>query len=138
MLFALAVIAKIGYIQFVEGRKWAAMGERISFDYKRVKATRGNIYSDNGSLLATSLPFYKIAFDATIPKDEIFKEGVDSLAWHLATFFKDKTKSEYKRMLIDARTTGKQYIILNRRKIDYQEKKMMMRWPIIREGRLRG
>lgn len=138
MLFALAVIAKIGYIQFVEGPKWAAMGERISFDYKRVKATRGNIYSDNGSLLATSLPFYKIAFDATIPKDEIFKEGVDSLAWHLATFFKDKTKSEYKRMLIDARTTGKQYIILNRRKIDYQEKKMMMRWPIIREGRLRG
>jgi cell division protein FtsI (penicillin-binding protein 3) len=138
MLFAIAVIAKIGHIQFVEGEKWAAMGERISFDYKRVKATRGNIYSDNGSLLATSLPFYKIAFDATIPKDEIFKEGVDSLAWHLATFFKDRSKADYRRMLIDARETGKQYVILNRRKINYQEKKMMMRWPIIREGRLRG
>jgi hypothetical protein len=25
------------HIQFVEGEKWAAMGERISFDYKRVK-----------------------------------------------------------------------------------------------------
>ena len=61
MLFAVAVVAKISHIQFVEGKKWAAMGERISFDYKRVKATRGNIYSDNGSLLATSLPFYKIS-----------------------------------------------------------------------------
>jgi cell division protein FtsI (penicillin-binding protein 3) len=50
-----------------------AMGERISFDYKRVKATRGNIYSDNGSLLATSLPFYKVAFDATQPKKSIQK-----------------------------------------------------------------
>ena len=137
-LFAIGVVVKIGHIQFAEGEKWASMGERISFDYKRVEATRGNIYSDNGSLLATSLPFYKIAFDATIPKDEVFRKGVDSLAWHLAIFFRDKSKLEYKRMLIDARETGKQYIILNRRKINYQEKKRMMDWPIIREGRLRG
>ena len=138
MLFAVAVIVKVGHIQLAEGEKWAAMGERISFDYKRVKATRGNIYSDNGSLLATSLPFYKIAFDATIPKDEVFKKGVDSLAWRLAVFFKDKSQNDYKQMLLDARETGKQYIILNRRKINFQEKKMMMGWPIIREGRLRG
>ena len=76
-LFAIAVVVKIGHIQMVEGERWTAMGERITFDYKRVKATRGNIYSDNGSLLATSLPFYKIAFDATIPTDEVFKAGVD-------------------------------------------------------------
>jgi cell division protein FtsI (penicillin-binding protein 3) len=69
VLFAIAVVIKTAHIQFVEGEKWAAMGERISFDYKRVKATRGNIYSDNGSLLATDLPFYKVAFDATLPKE---------------------------------------------------------------------
>lgn len=137
-LFAIAIIGKISHIQFAEGKKWAAMGERVSFDYKRVKATRGNIYSDNGSLLATSLPFYKVAFDATLPKDGIFKAGVDSLAWHLSTFFKDKSQKDYRRMLIDARETGKQYIIINRKKIDYQDKKNMMTWPIFREGRLRG
>jgi cell division protein FtsI (penicillin-binding protein 3) len=137
-LFAIAVLARIGHIQFAEGEKWAAMGERISFDYKRVKATRGNIYSDNGSLLATSLPFYKVAFDATQPRENIFKAGVDSLAWHLAKFFKDKSRTDYKRMLIDARETGKQYIILNRKHIDYQDKKRMMQWPIFREGRLGG
>jgi len=138
LLFAVAVIAKMSHVQFVEGEKWAAMGERISFDYKTVKATRGNIYSDNGSLLATSLPFYKVAFDATQPKDEVFRLGVDSLAWHLAKFFKDRSKEDYKRMLIDARETGKQYVIVNRQRVDFQEKKMMMEWPIFREGRLRG
>jgi cell division protein FtsI (penicillin-binding protein 3) len=138
VIFAVAIVAKTGHIQFVEGEKWAAMGERISFDYKRVKATRGNIYSDNGSLLATSLPFYKIAFDATLPSDEVFKKGVDSLALNLSRFFKDKSKIDYKRMLTDAREARKQYIILNRMKIDYQDKKAMMTWPIIREGRLRG
>jgi cell division protein FtsI (penicillin-binding protein 3) len=138
LLFAIAIVAKISHIQFVEGEKWAAMGERISFDYKRVKATRGNIYSDNGSLLATSLPFYKVAFDATLPKEDVFKKGIDSLSWRLATFFKDRSQKDYKRMLIDARETGKQYIVLNRKHIDYQDKKAMMKWPIFREGRLRG
>jgi cell division protein FtsI (penicillin-binding protein 3) len=138
VLFAVAVVIKTGHIQFVEGEKWAKMGERISFDYKRVKATRGNIYSDNGSLLATSLPFYKIAFDASLPKEEVFNKGVDSLAYHLSRFFKDKSKEDYRRMLVDARKSHKQYIILNRSRIDYQDKKMMMEWPIFREGRLRG
>ncbi len=137
-MFAIAVVVKTGHIQFAEGEKWAAMGERISFDYKRVKATRGNIYSDNGSLLATSLPFYKVAFDATQPKDEVFKKGVDSLAYHLSRFFGDKSRKDYRHMLQDARATDKQYIVLSRKRINYQEKKMMMEWPIFREGRLRG
>ena len=138
IIFAVGIVAKTAQIQFAEGEEWAAMGERISFDYKRVKATRGNIYSDNGSLLATSLPFYKVAFDATMPSNEIFKKGVDSLALNLSKFFKDKSKTEYKRILLDARSSGKQYIVLNRKRIDYQEKKKMMTWPIFREGRFRG
>lgn len=138
VIFAVAIVVKTAHIQFAEGEEWAAMGERISFDYKRVKATRGNIYSDNGSLLATSLPFYKVAFDATLPKDGIFKNGVDSLALNLSRFFRDKSKTEYKRILLDARAAGKQYIFLNRKQIDYQDKKRMMTWPIFREGRLRG
>ena len=138
VLFAIAVVVKTAHIQFAEGEEWAAMGERISFDYKRVKATRGNIYSDNGSLLATSLPFYKVAFDATLPSDEIFKNGLDSLAYNLSRFFRDKSKTEYRRILLDARASKKQYIILNRKRIDYQEKKKMMTWPIFREGRIGG
>ena len=138
LLFAIAVVVKINHIQMVQGEKWVTMGEQISFDYKKVKATRGNIYSDNGSLLATSLPFYKVAFDATLPNEKIFDAGVDSLARKLSAFYKDKPYLEYKRMLIDARRAGKQYIIVNRKQIGYQDKKMMAEWPIFREGRLRG
>jgi len=138
LLFAIAVVVRIAYIQLVEGEKWIAMGEASMFDYRKVKATRGNIYSDNGSLLATSLPFYKVAFDATLPKAEIFNTGIDSLSLLLSTFYRDKTPREYKHMLTDARKQGRQYIIINRRQIDYQEKKLMETWPIFREGRYRG
>jgi cell division protein FtsI (penicillin-binding protein 3) len=41
-------------------------------------------------------------------------------------------------MLVDARESGKQYILPNKKRIDYQDKKEMMTWPIFREGRLGG
>jgi len=138
VVFAISVGAKIGHIQFVEGDEWRKMSEEINFDYKKVKATRGNIYSDNGSLLATSLPFYKVAIDPTLAKDEIFKKGIDSLAMMLSRYYKDRSATDYKQMLKDARATGKQYIVLNRKQINYQTKKDMMKWPIIREGRYKG
>jgi Cell division protein FtsI/penicillin-binding protein 2 len=138
VIFAICVAAKIGHIQIVEGEKWAKMSEEINFDYKKVKATRGNIYSDNGSLLATSLPFYKVAIDPTLAKDEMFKAGVDSLSMMLSRFYKDKSATDYKQMLIDARSAGKQYIVINRKQINYQSKKEMMKWPIFPWWSLQG
>ena len=138
LVFALCVSAKIGHIQFVEGEKWAKMSEEINFDYKKVKATRGNIYSDNGSLLATDLPFYRVAIDPTLAKDQIFRKGIDSLSIMLSRFYKDRSAKDYKELLKDARATGKQYLTLNRRQINYLTKKEMMRWPIFRDGRYKG
>lgn len=138
VLFAICVAAKIGHVQVVEGDKWAKMAEEIMFDFKTVKATRGNIYSDNGSLLATSLPFYKVAMDPTLAKKEIFDRGVDSLALLLSRHYKDRSQQDYKELLIDGRATGKQYLIINRKQINYQTKKEMSAWPIFREGRYKG
>lgn len=138
VIFAICVAAKVGHIQVVEGDKWIRMGNEISFDYKKVKATRGNIYSDNGSLLATSLPFYKVAMDPTLVKSEVFREGIDSLSFLLSRYYKDRSAVDYKRLILDSRESGKQYIIINRKQINYQAKKEMSHWPIFREGRLRG
>jgi cell division protein FtsI (penicillin-binding protein 3) len=138
VVFAICVAAKIGHIQIVEGEKWTKMAEEIMFDYKIVKATRGNIYSDNGSLLATDLPFYKVAIDPTLAKKEIFDQGIDSLSMLLSRYYKDKSSTDYKQMLKDARSTGKQYLIVNRKQINYQTKKEMQTWPIFRGGRYKG
>lgn len=138
VVFALCVAAKVGHIQFAEGEKWAKMADEVMFDYKTVKATRGNIYSDNGSLLATSLPFYKVAIDPTLARKEIFDAGIDSLAFLLSRYYKDRSARDYKQLLKDARSAGRQYVVLNRKQINYQTKKMMTAWPIFREGRYRG
>ena len=138
LLFGIAVIVKMSHIQFVDGEEWTKLSEQITFDYKKIKATRGNIYSDNGSLLATDLPFYKVALDPRLAKDKIFKNGIDSLAMLLARYYKDKSATEYKRMIQDARAANRQYIVLNRKQINYQTKKIMSEWPIFRNGRYGG
>lgn len=122
----------------IEGAMWAKMAEETMFDYKKIKATRGNIYSDNESLLATSLPFYKVAIDPTLAREEVFKKGIDTLSQQLAKFYKDRSAKEYKEMLKDARASGKQYLTINRKQINYLSKKEMTSWPIFREGRYKG
>ncbi len=76
--------------------------------------------------------------DPTLVKDEIFKKDIDSLSWLLSRYYKDRSATDYKRMFRDARETGKRYVIINRKQINYQTKKEMSSWPIFREGRLRG
>lgn len=138
VLFAGAVVYRIFYLQRIEGDKWNKMAEQISLRYLPVKATRGNIYSDNGSLLATSLPFYKVAFDPSQPDDDLLKSNLDSLSFLLSTTFKDNSAREYRRRILEARKDKRRYMLLSRVEINYQQKKRMQEWPLFREGRNRG
>lgn len=135
---ACAIPYKIAVVQLQEGEKWKAKAEQVNFQYREVPATRGNIYATDGSLLATSLPFYRVAIDPTVVKDQKFKSGIDSLSRLLSGFYKDKSATAYKRMIQDARGDKKRYLVLNRKQIGYQEMQKMTQWPIFREGRAGG
>ena len=137
-LFSAAVAYRIFSLQFVEGSKWREVAASTSLQYRTIKATRGNIYSDNGSLLATSLPFYKVSMDPTIATDELFRQSIDSLSIRLSRFFGDRTPTEYKQKITNARKAKRQYLLLNRVQIGYQDKKNMESWPLFREGRYKG
>jgi cell division protein FtsI (penicillin-binding protein 3) len=137
-LFSGAVAWKISHIQYQEGAKWRALEQERRISYQPVPATRGNIYSDNESIMATSLPFYRVAWDPAVVDDEVFRHSVDSLAWHLAHFFQDRSVGEYSRKLQDARKDGVRYIRLNSRQINFQEKKELASWPIFRAKRKGG
>ena len=138
LIFSCLVVYKILDIQLQEGEYWKQRGKDIGFKYMEVKATRGNIYSDNGSLLATSLPFYRVALDPSIASKEEFATGIDELSVKLSQHFGDRPSSFYKRKINNARESGRRYLVLNQREINYQEKKDMMTWPIFNRGRMKG
>lgn len=137
-LAACAIPYKIAMVQVKEGEKWRAKAEQVNFQYREVPATRGNIYASDGSLLATSLPFYRVAMDPTVADQDQIRAGIDSLSRLLSGFFKDKSATAYKRMIQDARGDKKRYLILNRKQIGYQDMQKMAQWPIFREGRMGG
>ncbi|GAB3204504.1 penicillin-binding protein [Pontibacter aydingkolensis] len=122
----------------MDGARWKEISKERRIRYQPVFATRGNIYSDNGSILATSLPFYRVAFDPTVADAETFNRGVDSLSMLLARFYKDKSEDYYRRKIKNARHDGRRYLRLNSRQINYQDKKMMAQWPIFRAGKNKG
>lgn len=137
VLFALAVVARIFIIQYVQGDKWRAMAAQNNMKYQVVKASRGNIYSDNGSLLATTIPSYRLILDPLEIDKDILDKDLDSLCLLLSKHFMDRSAKEYKRRILNARADSSHYLVINK-KIDFQTKKMMATWPIFRSGRMKG
>ncbi|MDB5261394.1 MAG: cell division protein [Adhaeribacter sp.] len=137
-LFAAAIVGKVVHIQFIEGQKWAQLQKESRMIYLPVYATRGNVLSDNESIMATSLPFYRVAFDPTICDAKNFDKGIDSLALLLSRFYKDKSPEGYRRKIKNARLAKRRYIRIHSRQLNYQEKKLMATWPIFREGKNKG
>ena len=89
VLFGVVLFTRTLDISYYEGQKWRDMGRELYVKYVPVSAERGNIVTEDGSLLATSLPFFEIYFDATKASDEVFKNGVDQLAVGLMPFIGD-------------------------------------------------
>lgn len=138
-LFGVAIISKLIIIQFVEGDMWREKAERFSTRFLDIEAVRGNIYDANGSMLATSLPYYEVGMDVNTEAitKEVFSNNVDSLAWCLSNLFKDKSQKEYKRILRRARAEHDRWVILQRG-VSYTDLQKMKRFPILRKGKNRG
>jgi cell division protein FtsI (penicillin-binding protein 3) len=133
---AFAVLYKLYTVQFVQGNKWKGMADSLSTRFVNVEAVRGNIYSIDGSLLATSVPEYEIRMDMLsggIEKDEEFYEKVDSLAAKLSAFFGDKSSARYSEILRKARHDKERYLLI-KRNITHQELNAIRKFPIFSMG----
>ncbi|TKC08654.1 penicillin-binding protein [Pedobacter frigoris] len=140
VLFAVAVLIRLCDVQFVEGHRWRAMADSLSTKYINVEAARGNIYSVDGSLLATSIPEYELRMDmfaGGIADNTLFDSKVDSLALRMSQFFKDKTPKEYSRYLRSARRDSARYLLI-KRKVGYQELKTIRTFPLYNVGKYTG
>jgi cell division protein FtsI (penicillin-binding protein 3) len=143
LLFAGGIVWRIFKLQTIEGKEWREKAKRVYVKKRTVEAVRGNIYAADGSLLATSLPKYKLGFDpmvALVNKKNgiIYDNGIDSLCHLLANFYGDKDWRDYLAMIELARHDKVSYIRLNERKLDFQQVKAMRTWPIFRDGKFKG
>ena len=139
VLFALSVMIRVIYLQFVEKDVWVQKQTKSTKIKEKIIPIRGDIYSDDNRLMVSSIPLYTLRMDlmANGLTDKVFNNNIDSLAYYLADLFKDKTKSEYKSKLIKARRNHKRYLLI-KRNISYSEIKRLKNFPIFRLGKYKG
>lgn len=100
----IAIIVCIFKIKYAEGPEWRELGKQETVKKDReIRPNRGNIYADDGRLLATSEPLYGVYVDFMsegIKKDTLMKY-VTPLSQELAKKFPDRNAAQYKKIILD-------------------------------------
>lgn len=141
LVFVLAVriIWQIIDLQFNQKEKYLSISREQSTKWREIQASRGNIYAEDGSLLATSIPKYELHMDTKVETitNEFFNKNIDSLSWYFASTFTDKSQNEWRNYIVAARNRGERYLLL-KRDVDYYIVKQMEQWPIFNLGKYKG
>ncbi len=108
LMMAIGIMIKLTNIQWIEGNYYRNKAKEQTVKNFTIPANKGNIYSSDGSLLATSIPNYNIRFDAVAPKSPTFEENIKGLSESLSELLK-KPASEIQMSLRKARESKNRY-----------------------------
>lgn len=135
-VFAIAVVFKLCTIQFVEGDRYRAMAQQRTVKEMEIPANRGNVYSADGSLLATSIPKYNIAIDPLTSSDKNFEAYIKGLCDSLEGYT-GKSSSGFQNRIRKARASKSQYVLLVKN-ISYSDYVRFRNFPLLELGAIRG
>jgi len=135
-LFAIAVMVKLVNIQTVDGDKYRELAMQRTEKMFTIEPNRGNLYSDDGSLLATSVSKYTIRFDAVTVSDTDFEAGVGPLSRELGRLL-ERPASYYENKLRKARATKNRYALVARN-LDYSQYTAVKEFPLFEKGPYKG
>lgn len=142
-LVAVGILMRTFDTAFVEKDKWEKVAESQKRPNLLVLPGRGNIYSADGKLMATSVPRYYtyIDFQAQGLNVDSFlhskRNGVDSLSIYLSRKFKNRTPAGYKSFLLRGmkmKKNNRQYPVYEGR-ISYSDLKEIKKYPFLRLNR---
>ncbi len=119
LIFGVFVFAKAFYIQRVEGAYWKSLSDSLHLEYREMDAERGTIYSEDGRMLSSSIPFFDIYLDFGAEgiqekNGKRLKENIDSVSIYLAAILGEGTPAEYKKELLDVFERQNRYYLLHK------------------------
>ena len=138
-VMAVAVFIRIIVLQFVQSDKWAAMADKVVFRRQVDMAARGDILSDDGRILASSIPYYTVYMDTRSSgmADTTWANGINGLCRGLSKYAGGNTPEGWKNALTNARKRGDRYYLIKRH-VSYETLKHLKELPIFRHGKFRG
>ena len=135
-IMAVLVTFNLTKIQWSQGDYYRKLAKERTVRNFVIPANKGNIYSADGSLLATSIPNYNIRFDAIAPKGDSFEKNVKPLSDSLAKML-GKPSSFYHTQLRMARANKNRYLLVAR-DLSYTEYMKIKGFPLFNLGANKG
>lgn len=135
-LFFIAIVFKLFNIQYVEGERYRSLSEKRTIKNDTIYANRGNVYADDGSLLATSMSRFEIRMDAYTVDGDVFEQNIKGLSVALSKMF-GKPSSSYVRKIRNARKNKNRYLLIARN-VGYLDYQKIKDFPIFNLGVYRG
>ena len=134
LLFSIFVIGKIFYLQNTHEQDPSVLIETIK--NVEVESSRGNIYSENGDLIVSTVTKYELRWDSKIPSQDLFKSGLDDLSVSLSNFF-NKEKNYFKDYLNKARMNANRYLLIGR-DLSISDVNIIKSFSIFNQGLYKG
>ncbi len=136
VLFAVAIIYKLIEIQFVQGDDYRSLAEQSTVKTFEIKANRGNVYTADGSLLATSISKFDVRMDPISVSDKDFEKGIRELSKSLSKML-GNSAGFYENRIRKARANKNRYLFITRN-LSYNEYQKLKKFPIFKLGTYKG
>jgi len=138
-VLCLVVLGKAFYIQRVQGAYWRGLSDSLHQKFIEMDAERGTIYSEDSSMLSTSIPYFNIYIDFGADglrekNGKRFTENLDSLSICLASLFGDQSMAAYKKELQRGYRAVDRYYLLHAN-LSFDQYKKLRTFPLVRQGR---
>ncbi len=131
------VLGKLFLIQYGEGPALRERSQREAIREISIEADRGNIFSSDGKLLATSMPVYDLYFDPVTVDADIFSSNLQALAAELAISFPQRNYLQWSSYLRMKRDQGNRYVKLGE-DVSFAQLQKIKQFPIFNQGRFKG
>ena len=132
LLFGLAIITKIVLMITKDSKEYQDLAEKTEYRVRTLEASRGNIFSANGDLLATSVPVFDVYFDSRVVDPVVFENNIDTLSRQMAKLFPKRNAAQWKAYLSEAKAKNTQYRI--ERNVSLTQYRQMQQFAIFNRG----
>ena len=138
-IFAVSIIVTAVKLQLGTDDKFREELSAKNTRVMEIEAMRGNIYADDGSLLATSVPKYDVIFDLRADglTTKVFMGKIDSFSMMMSRMFPERSASNWKEHFIKHREKRTRYLKIGK-DLGFEQVKAIKTWPIARYGKFKG
>ena len=136
IIFSFLLMGKLIYIQVFEGERYKVIASNQTVKNVVLQPSRGNIYSEDGSLMATSVAQYEVRWDSKVPSNSLYNNGKENLAKGLSSILQIP-HTELIEKLENARMNNNRYMLVAKN-LSYSKLKKIKSLPIFNLPSFKG